>query len=125
MPARTRTSSTPRAQRSLKAKTADGRAAPEPSRAVAAQGAELAFSYQGEALKKRVGPLAAQLGSDIVLPCDVADVDSVDGLFSALKERWGQMDFLVHAIAFSNKDELTGRFVNTSRTNFKHSLAGG
>ena len=88
------------------------------ARTLADHGAELAFSYQGEALRKRVGPLAAQLGSDIVLPCDVADVDSVDGLFSALKERWGQMDFLVHAIGFSDKEELRGRYVDTTRENF-------
>ncbi|MDO5369928.1 enoyl-ACP reductase FabI [Paracoccus sp. (in: a-proteobacteria)] len=88
------------------------------ARALADQGAELAFSYQGEALKKRVEPLAAQLGSDIVLPCDVADMDSVDALFASLKERWGQMDFLVHAIGFSDKEELRGRYVDTTRDNF-------
>ena len=86
--------------------------------ALADQGAELAFSYQGEALKKRVGPLAAQLGSDIVLPCDVADMASVDELFSALKDRWGGLDFVVHAIGFSDKEELRGRYVDTSRDNF-------
>ena len=86
--------------------------------ALADQGAELAFSYQGEALKKRVGPLAAQLGSDIVLPCDVADMASVDELFSALKDRWGGLDFIVHAIGFSDKEELRGRYVDTSRDNF-------
>ena len=88
------------------------------ARALADQGAELAFSYQGEALKKRVEPLAAQLGSDIVLPCDVADMDSVDALFASLKDRWGQMDFLVHAIGFSDKEELRGRYVDTTRDNF-------
>lgn len=88
------------------------------ARAVAAQGAELAFSYQGEALKKRVDPLAAQLGSDIVLPCDVGDMESVDALFAALKERWGKLDFIVHAIGFSDKDELRGRYVDTTRDNF-------
>ncbi|APX11674.1 enoyl-ACP reductase FabI [Tateyamaria omphalii] len=81
-------------------------------------GAELAFSYQGEALKKRVDPLAAQLGSDIVLPCDVGDEASIDGLFHSLKERWGQIDFIVHAIGFSDKNELRGRYVDTSRGNF-------
>ncbi|WP_299370040.1 enoyl-ACP reductase FabI [uncultured Tateyamaria sp.] len=81
-------------------------------------GAELAFSYQGDALKKRVDPLAGQLGSDIVLPCDVGDEASIDALFAALKERWGQLDFLVHAIGFSDKNELRGRYVDTSRNNF-------
>ena len=81
-------------------------------------GAELAFSYQGEALKKRVGPLAAQLGSDIVLPCDVSDEASMDDLFAALKEKWGTLDFIVHAIGFSDKSELRGRYVDTSRDNF-------
>src|SRR5690606_13491286 len=75
-------------------------------------------SYQGEALKKRVEPLAAQLGSDIVLPCDVADMESVDALFAALKDRWGTLDFVVHAIGFSDKDELRGRYVDTTRDNF-------
>ncbi|WP_299140773.1 enoyl-ACP reductase FabI [uncultured Tateyamaria sp.] len=81
-------------------------------------GAELAFSYQGEALKKRVDPLAAQLGSDIVLPCDVGDEASIDGLFASLQERWGKLDFVVHAIGFSDKNELRGRYVDTSRGNF-------
>lgn len=88
------------------------------ARALAEQGAELAFSYQGEALKKRVEPLAAQLGSDIVLPCDVADIASVDALFADLQGRWGRLDFLVHAIGFSDKEELRGRYVDTSRDNF-------
>lgn len=88
------------------------------ARALAEQGAELAFSYQGEALKKRVEPLAAQLGSDIVLPCDVADMASVDALFADLRGRWGRLDFLVHAIVFSDKEELRGRYVDTSRDNF-------
>lgn len=88
------------------------------ARALAEQGAELAFSYQGEALKKRVEPLAAQLGSDIVLPCDVADMASVDALFADLRGRWGRLDFLVHAIVFSDKEELSGRYVDTSRDNF-------
>ncbi|KGJ12933.1 enoyl-ACP reductase FabI [Paracoccus sanguinis] len=88
------------------------------ARALADQGAELAFSYQGEALKKRVAPLAQQLGSDIVLPCDVADMASVDALFAELGERWGKLDFLVHAIGFSDKEELRGRYVDTSRDNF-------
>lgn len=82
-------------------------------------GAELAFSYQGDALKKRVDPLAAELGSDTVLPCDVGDEGSMDALFSALKEKWGEIDFLVHAIGFSDKSELRGRYVDTSRANFE------
>ncbi|EPX78432.1 enoyl-ACP reductase FabI [Salipiger mucosus] len=88
------------------------------AKALADAGAELAFSYQGEALKKRVGPLAAQLGSDIVLPCDVGDEDSIDALFDGLKERWDKIDFVVHAIGFSDKSELRGRYVDTSRGNF-------
>jgi enoyl-[acyl-carrier protein] reductase I len=88
------------------------------AKALADAGAELAFSYQGEALLKRVGPLAAQLGSDIVLPCDVADMDSVDALFSELEAKWGKLDFIVHAIGFSDKNELRGRYVDTSKDNF-------
>ncbi|MFC6687175.1 enoyl-ACP reductase FabI [Jhaorihella thermophila] len=88
------------------------------ARAVADAGAELAFSYQGEALKKRVAPLAGQLGSDIVLPCDVSDEDSIDALFAAVKERWDRLDFIVHAIGFSDKNELRGRYVDTTRGNF-------
>ena len=85
-------------------------------------GAELAFSYQGEALKKRVDPLAASVGSDIVLPCDVGDETSIDALFTALQERWGKPDFIVHAIGFSDKGELRGRYVDTSRGNFLTSM---
>jgi len=92
------------------------------ARTVAEHGAELAFSYQGEALKKRVDPLAAQLGSDIVLPCDVADAASLDALFEGLKDRWGSLDFVVHAIGFSDKNELRGRYVDTSRDNFAKSM---
>jgi len=92
------------------------------ARALAAQGAELAFTYQGEAFGKRVQPLAESLGSDILLDVDVTDDASLDAAFAALGERWGRLDILVHAIAFSNKDELTGRFVDTSRANFKQSL---
>ena len=79
------------------------------SKACAAEGAELAFTYQGDALKKRVEPLAAEVGSKIVLPCDVTDYASVDAVFEALKAEWGRLDFLVHAIAFSDKAELDGR----------------
>ncbi|MCA0906720.1 enoyl-ACP reductase FabI [Ruegeria marisrubri] len=89
------------------------------ARALSNAGAELAFSYQGEALKKRVDPLAAQLGSEVVLPCDVSDEASIDALFAALEEKWGKLDFIVHAIGFSDKNELRGRYVDTSRANFK------
>ena len=88
------------------------------AKALADAGAELAFSYQGEALLKRVGPLAEQLGSDTVLPCDVSDMDSVDALFAELEKKWGKMDFIVHAIGFSDKNELRGRYVDTTRENF-------
>lgn len=88
------------------------------AKALYGAGAELAFSYQGDALKKRVDPLAAQLGSDIVLPCDVGDEASMDALFDSLKERWDSLDFIVHAIGFSDKSELRGRYVDTSRGNF-------
>ena len=92
------------------------------SKACAAQGAELAFTYQGDALKKRVEPLAAEVGSSIVLPCDVSDYASVDAVFAELKSKWGQLDFLVHAIAFSDKAELDGRYVDTTERNFVQSL---
>ncbi|MDZ7908123.1 MAG: enoyl-ACP reductase [Gemmobacter sp.] len=92
------------------------------AKALADEGAELAFSYQGEAFGKRVEPLAASVGSDFLVDVDVTNDDSLDACFGALKERWGTMDFLIHAIAFSDKTELTGRFINTSRGNFKHSL---
>ncbi|MEM7774936.1 MAG: enoyl-ACP reductase FabI [Pseudomonadota bacterium] len=92
------------------------------AKSAAAQGAELALTYQGEALKKRVEPLAAELGSDIVLPCDVTDAGSVDELFAALANRWGKIDFLVHAIAFSDKAELDGRYIDTSEANFTQTM---
>ncbi len=92
------------------------------AKACADAGAELAFSYQGEALKKRVDPLAESVGSDIVLPCDVGDEASIDALFSALEERWGKLDFIVHAIGFSDKGELRGRYVDTTRGNFLTSM---
>src|SRR6202045_3010197 len=88
------------------------------ARTLAAQGAMLAFSYQGEALGKRVLPLARSVGSDLVLPCDVEDVGSLDALFATLAEKWGSLDFLVHAIAFSDKNELKGRYADTTRANF-------
>jgi enoyl-[acyl-carrier protein] reductase I len=92
------------------------------AKAVAAQGAELALTYQGDALKKRVEPLAAELGSNIVLPCDVTDPASMDAVFRDLEERWGRLDFLVHAIAFSDKTELDGRYVDTSEKIFTQTM---
>ena len=85
-------------------------------------GAELAFSYQGEAFGKRLEPLAASVGSDFMVDVDVTDDASLDAAFDALAARWPTIDFLVHAIAYSDKSELTGRFLNTSRANFKHSM---
>jgi enoyl-[acyl-carrier protein] reductase I len=90
--------------------------------ALAAEGADLAFSYQGEAFGKRVEPLAASVGSDFLVDVDVTNDASLDACFAALAARWGTMDFLIHAIAFSDKNELTGRFINTSRANFQNSL---
>ena len=92
------------------------------AKACADAGAELAFSYQGEALKKRVDPLAQSVGSDTVLPCDVGDEASIDALFAALEAKWGKLDFVVHAIGFSDKNELRGRYVDTSRSNFLMSM---
>jgi enoyl-[acyl-carrier protein] reductase I len=92
------------------------------ARAVAGQGAELALTYQGEALLKRIRPLAEQLGSGIVLPADVTDSASLDNLFAELGERWGRLDFLVHAVAFSDKEELKGRYIATSLANFQHTM---
>jgi enoyl-[acyl-carrier protein] reductase I len=88
------------------------------AKALAAEGAELAFSYQGEALLKRVQPLASSLGSTLMIPCDVADEASLDALFDTLKSEWGSLDFVVHAIGFSDKNELRGRYVETSAANF-------
>lgn len=88
------------------------------SQYLAAQGAELAFTYQGEALEKRVRPLAGSLGSKVIVPCDVTDEASMDATFATLEKEWGGMDFLVHAIAYSDKNELKGDFVDTSLDNF-------
>jgi enoyl-[acyl-carrier protein] reductase I len=88
------------------------------AKTLCAHGAELAFTYQGEALAKRVKPLAEQVGSELVMPCDVEDIASVDAVFDAVRKQWGMMDFLVHAVAFSDKDELKGRFADTTRENF-------
>ena len=92
------------------------------AQACARHGAELAFTYQGDALKKRVEPLAAEIGSTLVVPCDVTDMASVDATFEAIKRTWGKLDFVVHAIAFSDKDELTGRYVDTSAENFHKTM---
>ncbi|MDE3015871.1 MAG: enoyl-ACP reductase FabI [Pseudomonadota bacterium] len=88
------------------------------SKYLAAQGAELAFTFQGEALEKRVRPLAASVGAKLILPCDVTDALSMDAVFDGIKRQWGGMDFLVHAIAFSDKNELKGKYLDTSLDNF-------
>jgi len=85
-------------------------------------GAKLAFTYQGDALAKRVRPLAESVGSELVLPCDVTDDASIDDVFKAVGEQWGKLDFLVHAIAYADKEELKGKYLNTSRDNFVRSL---
>jgi enoyl-[acyl-carrier protein] reductase I len=85
-------------------------------------GAELALTYQGDAIKKRVEPLAGELGSKVILPCDVTDMASLDAVFAEIGKTWGSLDFLVHAIAFSDKDELTGRYVDTSADNFTKTM---
>jgi len=89
---------------------------------LASHGATLAFTYQGEALGKRVKPLAQSLDSSLVMPCDVESLDSVDALFSTVGEQWGSIDFVVHAIAFSDKNELKGRYADTTRENFKRTM---
>lgn len=92
------------------------------AKTLAAHGAELAFTYQGEALGKRVKPLAESLGAKLVLPCDVEDIASVDATFDAIKSAWSKMDFVVHAIGFSDKNELKGRYVDTTRANFSRTM---
>jgi enoyl-[acyl-carrier protein] reductase I len=92
------------------------------AKAAAAQGAEIALTYQGEALKKRVGPLSAELGTQFIMPCDVTDPASMDAIFTELQGKWGKLDFLVHAIAFSDKSELDGRYVDTSEENFTQTM---
>ena len=89
---------------------------------LADHGAELAFTFQGEAIEKRLRPLAESVGSDFVLPCDVTDEASVDATFEAIAERWGHLDFLVHAIAYSDKEELKGRYLDTTLENFQTTL---
>src|ERR1700709_1083680 len=92
------------------------------AKTLAAQGAAPGFTYQGDALGKLVKPLAASLGVDMVLPCDVENLASVDEVFAVLREKWGQLDFLVHAIAFSDKNELKGRYADTTRENFSRTM---
>ena len=92
------------------------------AQACARHGAELAFTYQGDALKKRVEPLAAGIGAKVVVPCDVTDMTSVDQTFATIGKEWGELDFVVHAIAFSDKDELTGRYVDTTADNFTKTM---
>jgi enoyl-[acyl-carrier protein] reductase I len=89
------------------------------AKALAGQGAEIAFSYQGEALKKRVEPLAAEVGSTFLVECDVTNDAAMDETFRQIKDKWGHLDFVVHAIGFSNKDELEGRYIDTSAANFQ------
>ncbi|MEM5473722.1 enoyl-ACP reductase FabI [Hoeflea sp. AS60] len=92
------------------------------AKACADAGAELALTYQGDALKKRVEPLAAELGAIVAGHCDVTDLDTIDAVFAEIESKWGKLDFVVHAIAFSDKDELTGRYVETSRENFNRTM---
>ncbi|MBB4196940.1 enoyl-[acyl-carrier-protein] reductase [Rhodoblastus sphagnicola] len=93
------------------------------AQALAAEGAHLAFTYQGEALGKRVAPLAESVGSKLILPCDVEDLASVDALFATLEKEWGTLDFVVHAIGFSDKNELKGRYIDaTTRENFSRTM---
>jgi enoyl-[acyl-carrier protein] reductase I len=92
------------------------------ARAVAAQGAKLAFTYQGDALAKRVKPLAESVNAELILPCDVEDIASVDAIFNAVGKQWGALDFLIHAIGFSDKNELKGRYADTSRENFVRTM---
>ena len=92
------------------------------TKAVAGQGAEVALTYQGDALKKRVEPLAAEVGAKLVLPCDVTDTASMDAVFAAVEKEWGSLDFIVHAVAFSDKDQLDGRYVDTTEENFAKTM---
>lgn len=92
------------------------------AKALSEQGAEIAFTYQGAAFGKRVKPLADEVGSDFLMDCDVEDIDSMDAVFAALKEKWGTIDFLVHAIGFSDRNELKGLYADTSRENFSKTM---
>ena len=92
------------------------------AKSLAENGASVAFTYQGDALKKRVEPLAESINSNILIPCDVSDSESMQNVFDILKEKWGKIDFLVHGIGFSNKDELRGKYYNTSSENFNQTM---
>ncbi|MDE0924569.1 SDR family oxidoreductase, partial [Aurantimonas coralicida] len=92
------------------------------AKALAAQGAEIALTYQGEAFGRRVRPLAEEIGSKLVIPCDVEDTESLDQVFATLKEEWGTIDFVLHAIAFSDKSELKGLYADTTRENFTRTM---
>ncbi len=92
------------------------------ARVLAGQGAELAFTYQGEAFGRRAVPLAESVGSKIIVPCDVSDIDTVDNVFSEIEKEWGSLDFVVHALAFSDRRELSGRYADTSRENFTNTM---
>src|SRR5712671_5379752 len=92
------------------------------AKACRAHGAEIAFTYQGDALKKRVEPLASEVGGLVVGHCDVTDPSTLDATFAVIKEKWGSLDFLVHAIAFSDKNQLDGRYVDTTSDNFSHTM---
>ncbi|HTQ13044.1 MAG TPA: SDR family oxidoreductase [Rhizomicrobium sp.] len=93
------------------------------ARAAQAEGAQIAFTYQGDAQLRRLKPLAQSIGASLMLPCDVEEDAQLDAVFAALAREWGTLDFVVHAVAFSNREELKGRYVDTSRDNFTHSLA--
>ena len=92
------------------------------AKSIASEGAELAFTFQGEALGKRVIPLGQSLGSEIILPCDVTESSSIEFVFNEIKNKWGKIDFFVHGIAFSDKEELKGKYVDTSRENFVNTM---
>jgi enoyl-[acyl-carrier protein] reductase I len=92
------------------------------AKAVSNEGAELAFTYQGDALLKRINPLAESIGSDFIMPCDVTDSTSIERVFNKIQKKWGKLDFLLHGIAFSNKEELTGKYLDTTATNFTQTM---
>jgi enoyl-[acyl-carrier protein] reductase I len=92
------------------------------AKTVSSEGAELAFTYQGDALLKRINPLAESIGSDFIMPCDVTDSTSIEKVFNEIQKKWGKLDFLLHGIAFSNKDELTGKYLDTTATNFTQTM---
>ena len=92
------------------------------AKAVSNEGAELAFTYQGDALLKRINPLAESIGSDFIMPCDVTDSTSIERVFNKIQKKWGKLDFLLHGIAFSNKEELTGKYLDTTAINFTQTM---